>query len=219
MNRTRHRCAFFVIVVAVGLRSTSAADAPQSFTRLGPVEPTILAAARAFPGGGYEAENILKVSGPGARRAYASDHLAERTFIDFDLGRAEPVAAFRHVQRRTPDTIAEANLVFSATPDFVRPIATVKIEHVDAPGATTFEAFRPVRARYVRWQVTSVLPGRSPNVGGRSIELFAARAADETPRGIAIEAHTVPIIRRQAEGDSQPRTGRTAPDRPRQRQH
>ncbi len=182
----------------------SAAEPPTTFTHLAPIYPKILAAAKAFPGGGYEAENILKVTGPGASRAYASHSLAEKTFIDFDFGRAEPVAAFRHVQRRTPDTIAKADLLFSDTPNFSNIVATVDIEHVDEPGATTFAAFSPVRARYVRWQVTSVLPGRSPNVGGHTIEFFAAGEVDKTPKAIAIEAHTVPITKQQGDGLVQP---------------
>ena len=70
----------------------------------------------------------------------------------------------------------------------------MKIKHVDEPGATTFAAFAYVTARYVRWQVTVVRPGRSPNVGGQSIEFFAAAAVDAAPRGIGITAHALPIV-------------------------
>ena len=109
------------------------------------------------------------------------------------------VAAFRHIQRRTPDTIAEAELIFSDAADFSSPLARVKVAHVDEPGATTFAAFAPVAARYVRWQVTSVLPGRSPNVGGQSIEFFAAAAEPETrPAAIGVEVRTFPIVERKA---------------------
>lgn len=194
---------FFIclILAASGFHVGWADESQATFTRLAPVQPTVIAAAEAFPGGGYEAENILLLSGPGFHRAYASNHLAEKTFIDFDLGSEVPVAAFRHVQRRTPDTIAEANLIFSDKADFSHVIETVKVIHVDEPGATTFAAFPRVRARYVRWQVNSVLPGRSPNVGGHSIEFFAATEVEHgVPCGIAIEAHTVPIIERQGDG-------------------
>ncbi|MFC1596851.1 glycoside hydrolase family 38 C-terminal domain-containing protein [Planctomycetota bacterium] len=186
------------------LQASSAVEPSPAFTHLAPIYPQILAAAKAFPGGGYKAENILMVTGPGASRAYASHQLGAKTFIDFDFGRAEAVAAFRHVQRRTPDTIAKADLLFSDTPDFSHIVATVNIQHVDEPGAMTFASFRPVRARYVRWQVTSVLPERSPNVGGHSIEFFAAGKVDKTPDGITLEAHTIPVIEQSDEGLVQP---------------
>ena len=57
----------------------------------------------------------------------------------------------------------------------------------------------------MRWQVTSVLPGRSPNVGGQSIEFFAADGEPEaTPAGIGIDVQTLPIIERQADAAVQP---------------
>ena len=99
----------------------SAADAAR-FTRIVPVEAKILAAVPAFPGGHYNAENIVKpvqVRGrPVPHGEYASSGQGVRTFIDFDLGRPLPIAAFRHVQRRTADTIAEAKLLFSDRGDF-----------------------------------------------------------------------------------------------------
>ena len=167
--------------------------------------PKIVAAAEAF-GANYNAENLLKEPTPGGgRRAeYASRGAGVRTFIDFDFGQPVRLAAFRHVQRRTADTVAEANLVFSATADFATTLATVKVKHVDEPGAMTYAAFAPVTARYVRWQVTSVLPGRSRNVGGQRIEFFTAGAPASTPRGIGIAARTVQVIERQAGALVQP---------------
>jgi len=197
------RVACFVLwlclaVVTLSPRVDSADADGAQFTRLAPIPLKIIKAAPAFPGGGYNVENILESVGRGGRvAAYASDHQGVHTFIDFDLGRPRRVAAFRHVQRRTPDTIAEANLVFSRTADFVHPIGTVKIKHTDKPGATTFAAFPAVNARYVRWQVTSVLPGRSPNVGGQVLELFAAGNVDTAPNGIVLDARTLPIIERR----------------------
>ena len=111
MTRPAPLCVCLIAAaLAAGARSASADGS--SFTRLVPAEAKILAAAPAFPGGGYNAENLLKPPAPSGHRAeYASHGLGARTFIDFDLGRPVRVAAFRHIQRRTPDTIAEANLV------------------------------------------------------------------------------------------------------------
>jgi hypothetical protein len=188
---------WLAILMAAG---TNAAGAEATgYTRLVPARVRIVAAATAFPGGGYEAENVLKPPAPSGHRAeYASHGLGAKTFIDFDLGGPVPVAAFRHIQRGGPDTIAAAELVFSDTPEFRQVLATVKIAHVDEPAATTFAAFAPVAARYVRWQVTSVLPQRSQNVGGRGIEFFTAGQSEAQPVGLGITVSAEPIIERQA---------------------
>ena len=197
--------AWFVLMAEPAL----AADGAR-FTRLTQLPaPKIIASAKAF-NESYCAENVLLPFKPGKHHPdYASLGLGEKTFIDFDFGRPVRVAAFRHIQRRTIDTIAEANLMFSDAADFNHILATVKVRHVDEPGATTFAAFAPVTARYVRWQVTSVLPGRSRNVGGQSIEFLRPasrkrrRAASASRRGL------VQIIERKdgtagaaAEGDA-----------------
>jgi hypothetical protein len=174
------------------------------FTRLAATAtPKILAAAEAFSGS-YAAENVLKApTSQGPNAEYASRGLATKTFIDFDFGRKISVAAFRHVQRTTPDTVAEAKLLFSDTADFHTVLATVNVKHTAEPGATTFAAFAPVAARYVRWQVTAVLPGRPRNVGGQRIEFFTAEQVDASPQGIAIAACALPIVERQAAGPAQ----------------
>ena len=114
------------------------------------------------------------------------------------MGQPLRLGGFRHVQRNTIDTIREATLSFSRTPDFKGPLATVRVKHEDKPGATTFARFAPVRARYVRWQVTAIAPGGSPNVGGQRIEFFVAGAAEASPRGIGIETKTAHVIERKA---------------------
>ncbi|MCH5375938.1 MAG: hypothetical protein JJ992_18365, partial [Planctomycetes bacterium] len=187
------------------LADSLTASEAERFTPLSPIPaPRIIAAAEAFSES-YRAENILKPSHPTGHRAdYASKGLGARTFLAFDFGRPLPVAAFRHIQRRTPDTIAEAELVFSDAADFSHVLGKVTVAHVDEPGATTFAAFAPIEARYVRWQVTSVLPGRSPNVGGQGIEFFAAGEAEMTPRRIDIQTRVVPIVECDGPGKRQP---------------
>lgn len=194
---TRSRLSL-LLAAALGfaIPSLTAAESAR-YTPLRPAPvPRIVAAAEAFSDQ-YPAENLLKAPGAPAQHGdYASRGLAEKTFVDFDFGAPVRLAAFRHVQRRTPDTIAEATLLFSDSPDFKTPLGTVKIRHVDEPGASTFAAFAPVTARFARWQVTSVLPGRSRNVGGQSAEWFTAGEPEPAPRAITVEFRTVQVIER-----------------------
>jgi len=192
-------------MVLLGFRAAWAAADTGRFTPLSPAPaPKIIAAAEAFSDS-YRAENILAPPSPSGHRAdYASRGLAERTYLDFDFGGPVTLAAFRHLQRKTPDTIAEASLLFSDAPDFKTRVATVSVRHVDEPGAMTFAAFAPVTARYVRWQVTSVLPGRSPNVGGQSIEFYIAGEPDAVPRRIRLEGRTLQVLERRGETVVQP---------------
>ena len=152
MIRNRLFCAAaYAAILALAACLVSAEAAAASYTRIAPVQAKVVGAAPEFPGGGYRAENLLKPAAPGGFRSeYASHGQGQRTFVDFDLGKPVPVAAFRHIQRRTIDTMAEANLVFSGSADLKNPVATVKVKHVDEPGATTFAAFPPVTARFVR---------------------------------------------------------------------
>ena len=185
---------------------TAGGEAPATFQRLvSAPTPKIIAAAEAFPGGGYEPGNLLKAAVSGGYRAeYASRGKGVRTFVDLDFGEAVRLAAFRHIQRRLPDTVAEAVLVFSDSSDFTAAKATVKVKHVDESEAVTFVSFAPVAARYVRWQVTALVKGTSPNVGGKGLEFFVAGMADVRPTGIAVEGHTVQVIDRRGDTLVQP---------------
>ena len=199
MRKARYRMVVIFLATVLDFNGGRAVLA-EDFQRLSPALPLkIIAAAEAFPGGSYRAENVLQPSAlTGAHPEYASNGKGVATFIDFDLGQPLRLGGFRHVQRNTINTIREATLSFSRTPDFKGPLATVRVKHEDKPGATTFARFAPVRARYVRWQVTAIAPGGSPNVGGQRIEFFVAGAAEASPRGIGIETKTAHVIERKA---------------------
>ncbi len=170
---------------------------------LEPLTPKIVDASPAYPGGQYEAANLL--DSPANRSTeYASNGQGTRTFVDFDLGRPVPVAAFRHVQRNRPDTVAEAELVFSSSPDFKQVTGRVKVKHVDRPAGRTFISFQPITARYVRWQVTAMRPNLPANVGGESLGFYQAGETQQVPSQIGIDAHTVSIVERQGAQHVQP---------------
>ena len=181
------------------------AAASEAYVRLAVAPaPCIIASAEAFSGG-YEPANLLKpASSSGLRLEYASKGRGVQTFVDFDFGKVVRLAAFRHIQRKAPDTIAEAVLLFSDSSDFTAPKAAVKVKHVDESEAVTFAAFAPVEARYVRWQVTSLVKGTSPNVGGKGMEFFVAGESDARPTGIVIDGRTVQVIDRKGDTLVQP---------------
>ena len=87
MKRLAPVCLCLIaVVVAPGVRSAGAEAG--GFTRLVPADARIMAAATAFPGGGYNAENLLKPAAPSGYRAdYASHGLGAKTFVDFGLDR------------------------------------------------------------------------------------------------------------------------------------
>ncbi|MCA9263749.1 MAG: hypothetical protein KDA60_07855 [Planctomycetales bacterium] len=175
------------------------ADQTPGYSRISPVQPTILGAAKAFPGGAYLAENIIRpVDSRGRRAEYASHGLGEKTFIDFDLGQAKDVCGFRHVQRATPDVILASDLLFCDSPDFRQPQAHIAIRHTAGPGAVTFQHFELVTARYVRWQVTHVAPDAPQNVGGQHLQFFSLTGQrDATPTDIHASVSTLPVVERR----------------------
>ncbi|MBI5693361.1 MAG: hypothetical protein HZC55_25060 [Verrucomicrobia bacterium] len=193
--------AGWIVVAAACLALVGAAGRAAgngSFTRLVPAEtPKIVAAAEAFSAS-YPAASLFVPQTAGERRAeYASRGLGVRTFVDFDFGRAVTLGGFRHVQRRTTDTVAEADLLFSDSADFRTVHRTVHVVHVDEPGAVTVVAFPPVAARYVRWQVTTLREGRTRNPGGQAVEFFQPAATDPTPVAIRIDPRTPQVIERR----------------------
>ncbi|HUT90075.1 MAG TPA: discoidin domain-containing protein [Thermoguttaceae bacterium] len=170
------------------------ATPPRQFTPLVPLEtPAIIQAAEAYPGGAYEAENMIDGVADGRRRSeYASASKGTDTFIDFDFGKPTPIAAFKHVDRFDPATVAAADLVFSDDADFKTVVATVKVKHANARGGVTLAPFTPVTARYVRWQVTAV--HSYGTVGGAEIGFFSAAQPEPAPTRTVVESTRLPAV-------------------------
>ena len=134
----KHYCLWLVLPVAAlaSLSILFAASPAIDHATAGNFTPlvfldklSVIAHSPAHPGPNG-VENILKEpSASGRHTEYASDREAENTFIDFDLGRSEGLAAYKHIQRRGPDTVVAADLVLSDNSDFSNVLATVKIKH------------------------------------------------------------------------------------------
>ena len=180
-----------------------ASAAEPSFTRLAPLQnPKIVGCAPAYPGGNYEADNVLDgaVDGPHCEYAAAGD--GPTTFIDFDFGRPTRVAGFKHVDRNDIATVEAAELIFGDSADFSRPIATVAVEHANRRSGTTMATFPAVTARYVRWNVTEHTMGTS---GGAEIAFFTNAAPEPSPVATSIQSvQGLPVLLKQGGRRTQP---------------
>ena len=203
----RHSICFLTaMVVGSGQQmSVEAAEAPQDsnrrFTPLVAVQPKIISSTVAYPGGRYEATNLIDGN---IRTEYSSASKGTETFIDFDFGRALPIAGLRHVDRADPATVATSRLTFSESADFEDTLETVEVRHANTRGGTTCSAFPPVTARYVRWQVTAVGPKRYGTVGGAEIGFFAAEAPESEPTRIEVQCSDVEAVLRSDDRLTQP---------------
>ncbi|MHC4070758.1 MAG: discoidin domain-containing protein [Planctomycetota bacterium] len=181
------------LCLAISLVALSNSSSAAEFTPLTPTQaPQVIGCAEAFPGMGAE----LLVDG--SSLAYASNDKGTETFVDFDLGRPTRIGGFKHVDRSDPATVDTAQLVFSDRNDFSELIRTIEVDHVNTPGGTTFARFKPVTARYVRWQVTSI-PQYACS-GGTEITFFSTADSEPTPKRTSFNAHTWPALIR---GDGQ----------------
>jgi hypothetical protein len=174
--------------------SEKSARAPSPFTPLLPLPaPALAGAAEAYPGGAYEADNILDGIADGTYRSeYASASKGTGTFIDFDFGKPTRIAAFKHVDRFDPATVDSAELVFADDAEFNKVIATVKVKHANSRGGVTLVPFPPVTARYVRWQVTAV--ESYSTVGGSEIAFFSAADPEPAPLRTTVEPNGAPAL-------------------------
>ena len=188
----------FPMFIAAGLGSllfldcATGQDAPDRFTRLEQVPaPKIIASAEAYPGGNHDVGNIIDGK---PRTEYSSNGKGTDTFIEFDLGAPTRVAAFRHIDRNDPATIASSELTF--LDDSGKVVSTVPVKHVNRRGGVTFLTLpSPVTARRVRWHVTELGAGLR-TVGGAEMAFFTLGQTESRPSGITIESQAPQLLER-----------------------
>jgi alpha-mannosidase len=181
-------------------RCAGAPGLPSVFTRLGQLPPPkIVASSEAYPGGGYNVTNIIDGK---PQTEYSSNAKGTDTFIEFDFGAPVSVAAFRHLDRNDPATIASSQLTF--LDDGGTKVGTVPVKHVNQRGGVTFLTLpSPMTARRVRWQVTELGAGLS-TVGGAEIAFFTLGAKESLSSGITIESRAPQLLERQGAALVQP---------------
>jgi alpha-mannosidase len=180
------------LVALCGFDCAGEPGVPSSYTRLQPLPaPKIVASAEAFPGGNHNVGNIIDGK---PRTEYSSNAKGTNTFIEFDFGAPTSVAAFRHVDRNDPATIASSELTFLDGSGSV--VGTVPVRHVNQRGGVTILTLpSPVTAQRVRWQVTG-LGSHYGTVGGAEIAFFTAGEKESLPRGITVETRAPQLVER-----------------------
>lgn len=171
-----------------------------SFTPLVPVpDLKILASSEAYPGGSYDAENLLDgAEREGTGGEYATANQGTETFVVLDLGETRRVAAFRHVERKDPAIIKASRLTFANDPELEEPVQSIDVKHAGLPAGITFVRFPPVKARYLRWDVTEI--GPHGTVGGAELEILQSEHPEPVPSRTALELETQPIVLTGSEG-------------------
>lgn len=193
-------CSAVLLLLGVSSSATLGAEqsaaSPSSFTRLVPLPaPRLIDSATAYPGP-YGAGNLLDAN---LSTEYASNGKGTNTYIEVEFNEPTRLAAFRHVDRNDPATVAASELTFLDEAGKV--ISTLAVKHAGDRGGVTFVAFpAPVVARKVRWRVTELGAGLS-TVGGAEIAFYTTGAAELQPAAITLESRTLQI--REKKGDTQ----------------
>jgi len=186
---------FTWVVLLAGVSAQAA-----QFTPLTPLpSPQIDASAPAYPGGNFNAGRLLDGD---VKTEYATDGKGTNTFVEFRFPEEVPVAAFRHVDRNDPATIAASELVFMDDRGTV--LTSVAVTHAGLPAAqTVFMLPSPVTAQRVKWQVTQLGFQNYGTVGGAELAFFTAGAPEATPARDTITVNQFPILSTSAAGPVQ----------------
>jgi len=166
---------------------------PEHFTRLDPLPtPKIIASSEAYPGGQHDVGNMTDGK---AQTEYSSNSKGTNTFIEFDFGAPTTVAAFRHIDRNDPATIASSELAFLDGAGTV--VGTVPVKHLNQRGAVTMLTLpSPVTARRARWQVTG-LGSPHGTVGGAEMAFFTPGKTESLPKSTTLDAQGPQIVERK----------------------
>ncbi|MEA1950867.1 MAG: hypothetical protein U9N87_05750, partial [Planctomycetota bacterium] len=160
----------------------------------------IIDSATEYHNGRYPPQNIL-MDGPAGGSPggeFATEGKGTDTFIVFDFGKPVTLCAITHVDRSDYTTVTGSSLTFSNTPDFKQKLGTVKIKHSGEPLGRVFKAFKPVTARYVRWQVLALGPKGHKCVGGTRMHFYAAGSPVPLAHAAAHDVKTMKITPLQA---------------------
>ncbi len=195
---SRKLFSFIVLLAATAAAGSSFAG---EFTPLITLPaPKITDSATEYHNHRYPPRNIL-MDGPSGGvpgGEFATEQKGVDTFIVFDFGKPVTLCAMTHIDRSDYTTITASSLTFSNTPDFKQKLGTVKIKHSGEPLGRVFKAFKPVTARYVRWQVLAIGPKGHKCVGGTRMHFHATGSPVSLAQAAARDVKTMKIMPLQA---------------------
>ncbi|HTL58316.1 MAG TPA: glycosyl hydrolase-related protein [Candidatus Limnocylindrales bacterium] len=175
------------LVIPAGCLGQTSAGA--GFTRLQAVSCSIVTNAEPYPGGQYEAKNL--VDGAPATE-YASNGKGTNTWVEFDFGKPTQLVAFQHIDRNDPAIVAASELSFSD--ENGKPVATLNVTHVkQRSGRTVFILPSPVTAQRARWRITE-LGANLATVGGAELSFYSAGSTDAAPTATTIQARAEQLL-------------------------
>ena len=164
------------------------------FTPLLPAPvPRIVSNSVAYPGGHYEAGNLLDGK---SDTEYSSEGKGTNTFVEFEFPQPAKIGAFRHLDRNDPAIVSSSELTFFDAQGVA--LSTVSVKHVNTRGGETFFSLpAPVLAKRVRWHITGLGPQHFGTVGGAEVQFFIAGDPEPTPRHVTVEAKALPFVKKE----------------------
>ncbi|MGC8743855.1 MAG: discoidin domain-containing protein [Verrucomicrobiia bacterium] len=184
--------AVLLIFISVSLTSVFAGERlfTKPYQRLAKIKyVNIVTNAIAYPGK-YNVERIIDGD---TRTEYSSRGDGTNTFIEFDFGKPFKIAAFKHIDRNDPATVAKSELILKD--EKMNEVARYEVVHINKRAGVTFYVLpSPIEARYVRWQVTKLGPQNFGTVGGAEIEFYEPTIAEEAPLGTTINPEVEPVV-------------------------
>jgi len=192
------RLGFFRVAALLAL-SVAMSARGSTFTRLEPLRVKVLSAAEAYPGGAFEAKNL--VDGDPSTE-YSSNAKGTQTFVEFELPTDATVAAVEHIDRNDPAIVSKSEFVFADAEG--KEIPMLAMAHVNVRGGTNFAVLpAPAAARKVRWTITELGSPHS-TVGGAEIAFFRLAGNDPAPSALTIKATMLNLLERSPQGFLQP---------------
>src|SRR5437588_10285937 len=135
MRQFRTSLPFVLLLTCQSFKCLSANSVNAgAFTRLEQLpSPRISASTEAYPGGKQDAGNLIDRD---LATEYSSNGKGINTIVEFDFGEPKRIAAFRHVDRNDPATVASSELLFFDGKTNL--LATVPVTHVNQRAGVTF---------------------------------------------------------------------------------
>ena len=166
---------FYLVLLFAGWFASGA-----SFTPLAPLPTPRIVSSFPQLRNASDKYNVTNLVDGNLKTEYASKDAGTNTEVEFDYGFPVSIAAFRHVDRDDPATVATSKLEFFDGNGQL--ISTASVQHVNRPaGETIFILPTPVTAQRVKWRVTKLGNRALGAVGGAEVSFLTSAPNEPTP--------------------------------------